>query len=262
MLYEILGLSDQQFLSFFLAFVRILALLLVAPVFGSRAIPFQIKIFLALFLSVCVLPVVREQAQYVNLHLITIVFLTVEEILIGLFLGFYAKLIFEGLQFAGRLIGNQMGLGVSELIDPDNGAQISPIGNIYNLIAVVLFLNMNGHHFIISSIYQGFQKIPIHSDKLINSLAGEKLLSMFGEIFTIGVKLAAPAMVTLFLLEVSMGIIARIVPQMNIFFIGLPLRLGVGLFILFAALPIFYMFLENVLNSWQRQIQQLLTLFF
>jgi flagellar biosynthetic protein FliR len=261
MLHEILGLTDQQFVSFFLAFLRIVALISVAPLFGSRTISIQIKIFLSLFLTVSMLPIIKDQIQASDLLLTSIFLMSVQEVLIGLFLGFYSRLIFEAFQFAGRLVGNQMGLGVAELIDPDNGAQVSPIGNIYSLTAIVLFLSLNGHHFILSALYQSFHTMPLDSGKLVKSLAGERMLSTFNDIFTIGIKLAAPSMVTLFLIEVSMGIIARTVPQMNIFFIGLPLRLGVGLFILLASLPLLYMFFGTLLNGWQRDIKELLFLF-
>ncbi len=93
---------------------------------------------------------------------------------------------------------------------------------------------------------------------MAESAAKVKMLTMFNDIFRIGVKLAAPAMVTIFLLEISMAIMARIVPQMNIFFVGLPVKLGAGMFVIIISLPIFYIFFEFVLSGWKRDLNQIL----
>ncbi|MFQ5705956.1 MAG: flagellar biosynthetic protein FliR [bacterium] len=261
MLNEILALSNQQFVAFFLAFLRILALIFVAPILGSRSIPIQSKIFFAMFLSICVWPLIKNQPVTPNLELTALTFLSAREVLLGLFFGYNAKLIFEGFQFAGRLIGNQMGLGVAELIDPESGVQVSSIGNFYNLIGVVLFLTLNGHHYLLTALYKSFEIAPVGSGRLVSVLAKERLLSNFDDIFTVAIKLAAPSMAVLFLIEVGMGILARIVPQMNIFFIGLPVRLGLGMFILVASLPMFYILFQTILKAWQGKVTGLMLLF-
>ncbi|RMD93825.1 MAG: type III secretion protein, partial [Calditrichaeota bacterium] len=158
----------------------------------------------------------------------------------------------------GRIIGNQMGLGIAELIDPESGAQASPVGNFYSLTAILLFLILNGHHFIIAAIYETFRFIPLNTNSFISTLAIKQLLLAFNELFKIAIKIAAPALVTLFIIEVCMGIMARLVPQMNIFFIGLPVRLGIGLFILIASLPIFNLLLESFIKLWQRDLISLI----
>jgi|SRR3990172_7103841 len=261
MLKEILGLSETQFIGFFLTFIRIAALVTVAPILGSQSIPVKIKIFLSLLLAVIMLPIIKVQGEVTSVKLIGLLPLTLKEIILGLFLGFNAKFIFESFQFAGHLISTQMGLGMANLIDPDSGQPVTPIGNIYSMIAIVLFLLLNGHHLIISALYKSFELIPVGELKLIHPAAQGKMLRLFNDLFVIGIKLAAPAMVTLFLIEVCMGIMARIVPQMNIFFIGLPLRLGVGLFIIIASLPIFYLFFSNILFVWKRDILSILKYF-
>jgi flagellar biosynthetic protein FliR len=180
---------------------------------------------------------------------------------IGLFLGFVSRLMFEAFQFAGTLVSTQMGLGMSQIVDPESGQQASPIGNIYTLVAIVIFLNLNGHHMLISALYKSFELAPLYSANVLENAARSSTARMFNDIFVIGVKLAAPSMVTLFLIEVSTGILARIVPQMNIFFVALPLRLGVGLFIVIATLPIFYVFFRTLLSDWQRDISGILMYF-
>lgn len=255
---DILGLTEQQFIGFMLAFIRISALISIAPLFGTRTVPIRVKVFLTFFLTIVILPWIKTQQDLSSLTLPALLPLAAKEILVGLFLGFSAKLIFESFQFAGRVISHQMGLGVAELIDPESGAQVSPIGNLFGLVALVLFLNFNGHHLIISALYKSFEIAPLTIHQWINSAARVKLVTMFNEIFIIGVKLASPAMVTIFLIEVSMAIMARIVPQMNIFFIGLPVRLAAGLFVVIASLPIFYVFFEVILAGWKQDLNRIL----
>ncbi len=255
---DILGLSEQQFMGFLLAFLRISALVSVAPVFGSRSVPVRIKVFLTLFLTIVMLPMLRTEQDLSELTFPVLFPMAVKEIVVGLFLGFCAKLILEAFQFSGRIISNQMGLGVAQIVNPESGTQSSVIGNLFSLVAIVLFLNLNGHHVVISALYKSFEIAPLTNHQWLKSAAKVKMLTMFNDIFRIGVKLAAPAMVTIFLVEVSMAIMARIVPQMNIFFIGLPVKLGVGMFIIIILLPIFYTFFEFVLSGWKQDLNRIL----
>lgn len=255
---DILGLSEQQFLFFLLAFLRISALMSVAPMFGSRSVPIRVKVFLTLFLTIVILPALKTGQDLPELTLALLLPMAVKEILVGLFLGFSAKLVFEAFQFSGRIISNQMGLGVAELIDPESGSQVSAIGNLFSLVAIVLFLNLNGHYLIIEALYKSFEIAPLTNHQWLRSAAKVKMLTIFNDIFKIGVKLAAPAMATILLVEVSMAIMSRIVPQMNIFFIGMPVKLGVGMFIIIISLPIFYTFFEYVLTGWKRDLNQIL----
>ena len=261
MLEEILGLSEQQFIGFFLSFIRIAGLVTLAPFFGSRSLPIKVRIFLALFLTITLLPIIKASDQVVSLHLVALLPLVVKEAMVGIFMGFIAKFMFESFQFAGQIIGRQMGLAMAELVDPESGSQVSPIGSLYSLVAIILFLNLNGHHLIISALYRSFELSPVASSSMINAAAKTKMVTMFNDLFTIGIKLAAPSMITLFLMEVSMGIMARIVPQMNIFFIGLPARLGVGMLIIIASLPIFYVFFTSILSTWKRDLNGMLIYF-
>ena len=255
---DILGLSEQQFMGFLLAFLRVSALVTVAPIFGSQSVPVRVKVFLTLFLTIVILPALKTDQSLSDLTLPLLFPMAAKEILVGLFLGFSAKLVFEAFQFGGRIISNQMGLAVAELIDPESGSQVSVIGNLFSLVAIVLFLNLNGHHLIISALYKSFEIAPIANHQWLRSAAKVKMLTMFNDIFRIGVKLAAPAMVTIFLLEISMAIMARIVPQMNIFFIGMPVKLAAGMFVIIMSLPIFFTFFEFVLSGWKQDLNQIL----
>ena len=261
MFYDIFGLTESQFIGFFLAFIRIGALISVAPILGSQSIPAQLKVFLALLLSVTMLPAIKNQPELETITLIGLSPLIFKEVVLGLFLGFNAKFIFESYQFAGSLVSTQMGLGMANLVDPDSGQPVTPIGNIYTLFIMLVFLFLNGHHILISALYKSFEVSPTGGYGFILEGAQLKMVSLFNELFIIGIKLAAPSMATVFLIEVCMAIMARIVPQMNIFFIGLPVRLGIGLFIVIASLPMYYLFFSNHLLSWTHDIFSILKFF-
>ncbi|TDI82761.1 MAG: flagellar biosynthetic protein FliR [Caldithrix sp.] len=258
MLYDLLGLSEAQFVGFLLSFLRIMALVAVAPVLGSQSIPVQVKVFFSFFLSIMLLPMLKTDTSLTSLSLIGMLPLALKEMLVGLFLGFNAKFIFESFQFAGRLISTQMGLGMANIIDPENGAPSTPIGNIYSMVVIILFLTLNGHHFVIAALYKSFEFVPVASMSLIPAAAHGKMLVMFNNLFIMGIKLAAPSMATLFLIEVCMAIMARIMPQMNIFFIGLPIRLSVGMFIVIVSLPLVYVFFTMMLRQWERDLTSIL----
>jgi len=254
MLEQVYGLSIEQFIGFVLVFLRISATISVGPVLGSQSIPPQIKVFFSLFLTIVFLPMIKVDAGLTGLGMRELAPLAIKEVFLGLFLGFNAKLIFESFQIAGRLISAQMGLGMANLIDPESGAPVTPIGNIYSMLAIVFFLSFNGHHFVISALYKSFDLSPVSSLRMISIAGQQKMLSILNELFVIGVKLAAPSIATLFLIEACMGIMARIVPQMNIFFIGLPIRLGVGLFVVIASFSLFYILFSSIYELWKRDI--------
>ncbi len=261
MLETTLGISHAQVIAFGLIFVRISALLFTAPIFGSRAVPARLRILIAFVLSVTMLPKVKTGAEPADLLYAAGLLALAKEAAVGLFLGFSMRMVFEVFQIAGRVIGTQMGLGVAELIDPDNGAQSSPIGNLLTLTATVLFLQLNGHHVVIRALNDSFRLVPLSSAQFMHAVAARKVTWMFNDVLAIAIRMAAPTMVAFFLVERSMGIMARLAPQMNVFFIGLPLRLGLGLFILINLIPLFYLFFSGFMVHWKQDIKALLLTF-
>jgi len=261
MLQDLIGLTEEQFIIFFLAFVRISALISIAPFFGSRVIPVKVRVFVSFFLTIVIVPMLKQHVHIENVTLIELFPLTMKEAFLGMFLVFNAKLFFESFSFAGRVIGRQMGLGLSQLIDPESGSQVTPIGTIYGMTAILLFLLFNGHHILLSALYRSFDLIPITAMFKVTSASLIKMLTIFNTLFVLGLKLAAPAIVILFVLDASMGIVARIVPQMNIFFVGLPVKLGVGLFAVILSLPVFYLLFQTMFSLWGHDINGLLNHF-
>ncbi|MCJ7507515.1 MAG: flagellar type III secretion system protein FliR [candidate division Zixibacteria bacterium] len=240
--------TAQQLQTFLLILLRVSGILIAAPIFGHQAVPRQIKIGLALILSFILVPLTSTVAVNFPQEIIPLGFFLAKELIAGLFIGFAFLLIFLGVQMGGSIVGLQIGFGLVSIFDPQSQEQISVIGELQFLLAMLFFLAINGHHILISSIFQSFKIIPPGAIQF-SSLAAEKMVSMMAMSFVIAIKIAAPLLVTLFLTDVALGIIARTMPQMNVFIVGFPLKIGVGLLMLVFTLPLFSLILEKLIMN-------------
>ena len=187
-------------------------------------------------------PVVSEiQPPTTVVHLFMVI---LSELAIGLLMGFSVILLFSAVQFAGHVIGLQMGLAVANVIDPMSAGQISIIGEFYFLLSLLIYLLINGHHFLIVALIKSFELVPLGGG-MFGANIETFLINLSFMVFVVGVKLAAPVIITLFIMYAVLGIVARTVPQMNVFIVGFPLAIGVGLAMIGLSFPFFY----NVLNS-------------
>ena len=232
-----LDISVAQFQIFLLLFVRTSGILAVSPIFGHRAVLTQTKIGLALLLSIVIFPAVPITLAATT-DLLPYFIIALKELILGMMFGFTARLIFIAVQFAGEVIGIDVGFGVVNIIDPLSAEQISIIGTFKNLIAVITFLLIDGHHTIIQAMVASFELVPLGGLRFTDMLA-RSLVSMTSEVFVMAVKMSAPVIATLFLTSLALGIIARTVPQMNVFIVGFPLKIGIGMGMLAFSLPLF-----------------------
>lgn len=240
----------QQYLPvILLIFVRLSAFFVTAPVFSIRGVPNQVEIGLAAvmaFLSFSYVPtggVIPMDG--------TFVLYVLKETIAGLLLGFVVHLFFYVLQIAGGLIDMQMGLALANVIDPQTGAYAPISGNFKNILAILYFLSINGHHMLLQGILTSYRWMPI--DRIWFSFTGEKTLDLiveaFVHMFVSGFLMAAPIVVALFLVDLSLGIIAKMVPQFHIFVIGLPLKIIAGFFVLLFVIPGFFIVLGSLFEQ-------------
>jgi len=162
-------------------------------------------------------------------------------------------LIFNGIQFAGDLVGFQMGLRIGNVIDPMSEQQISIIGTVQNLLAVLIYLSLFWDHFLFKAMAASFRVIPIAGVVLEAPLATE-LIRMTGQVFVIALKMGAPLLAALFLADVALGFIARTAPQINIFIIGFPVKVGMGILLLGISLPFFSYVFTKLVASMENNI--------
>ncbi|MEC9381189.1 MAG: flagellar biosynthetic protein FliR, partial [Candidatus Latescibacterota bacterium] len=174
-------------------------------------------------------------------------------VLMGVVMGFVVLLLFVAIQFAGQLAGLQMGFGIVNVIDPQSSNQLSIMGQFLNILAILLLLSLNGHHTILTGLVTSFETIPLGGVVLKAGLM-QKMIAITAEVFIIGVKIAAPIMTALFLVTAAMGVLARTVPQMNVFMVGFPVQISVGLGAFLVCMPLFAMLVERLIITMSRDM--------
>ena len=211
----------------FWPFLRVLAVFASAPIFSSRSVPMRTKIGLAFFIAVCIQPVLPEPPM-VSLTSREALGAVIQQISIGVAIGLAVRIVFAAVEMAGELIGLQMGLNFAGFFDPTTNSQASTVGRFFGNMSMLLFVVMNGHLLLIQAVAASFQTFPV-GDAMLESVRTMRLHELGGIIFYYGLWIALPMMGMLLFVNVVMGVISRIAPQMNVFAIGFPLTLSAGL---------------------------------
>jgi flagellar biosynthetic protein FliR len=239
-----LDIALPQIIGFMLVVARLSGLFLIAPVFSSKMIPAKIKIMVLLVLAATLTPIVMSTAPPVPDGILDLVLALGIESIIGFAIGFSVAIVFSAVQVGASLIDTSIGFSMANIIDPLNNAQASVLGSFYSLVATLAFLSVDGHHWLIAGFKRSFDTVPLGSMPRIEATM-LNLFAEFGQLFTIAFQIAAPVLVTLLLVDAVLGIVARVVPQMNVFFVGIPLKIGVGLVAVIITLPTFTGFLQS-----------------
>jgi flagellar biosynthetic protein FliR len=229
----------------------------ISPFFGHRSIPTLIKIGLIGIIAFILVPIIPTTDLNLDGNLFSIFGIAAKEILCGLLIGFMATVLFIAVQLAGQIIGFQIGFAVMEVYDPSVSQSISIIGQFQYMIAMLIFLAVDGHHLLINAVVQSFTIVPLGQISF-TGLSAEIATKICIDVFAIAVKLGAPVIVTLFLTDVALGIIARTVPQMNVFIVAFPLKIGAGLLILAASLPFFNYVFTKLIAGMDRDLLKLI----
>lgn len=230
-------LSPEVLTTAFLIFVRVTTIILTAPFFGSEIFFNRIKLFFAFAVTIALFPTVPLEGATIPLDakMLEITIAIFQEIVVGLALGLVGQIIFGGVQFGGQFISIQVGLGFANVVDPRTQTQNPIFSQLFTLFGVLLFIQMGGDEVFLRALVKSFEIVPLGQ---VNAAAvAPKFIDMAGELFIIGVQLASPFIVVIFLLDLTFAIFARIMPQANIFFIALPLKVGGGLIILWMIIP-------------------------
>ena len=217
---------------------RIVAMVQVAPLLSSSAIPQLAKIGLSLFIALAAFPFVMEGGYEIPENMTQYFLLIVGEALVGILVGFLLVLIFATFQMAGQFFSLQMGFGASQVFDPMAQVQIPLMGQFLNIVAMLVFLSLAGFHkFLLVGVYRSFEAIRA-VDLVINRDAVFQLfVGSLGRLFQSALTVAFPILGTLFLVSVSMGLMAKAAPQMNILMMGFPVAIGVAFLIMFISIP-------------------------
>lgn len=252
-----IGFTDQQLMAWLSPvlwpFLRVLALFTSAPVLSMRAIPVRVKIALAFFVAL---------ASQVSMPAMPVIALdsaaawatVVQQVVIGLAIGFAVRLVFAAVEFAGELVGLQMGLGFAAFFDPTAGGQTNAVSRFFGATVTLLFVVINGHLVLIAATIQSFHAFPVGPDPLA-FLAAVPLHTLGAEIFKLGLWIALPILAMLLFVNLVLGVVSRVAQQLNVFAVGFPITIGVGLVGIVLTLPLleppFTMALEQMLARFQ-----------
>ncbi len=244
---------------FIFPFVRILAMIASAPVLGNRQVPTRMKIGLAVMLTVIIAPTINIQPGIEPGSAIGF-FVLLQQILAGLAIGFTMRLIFTAVEMAGDIIGMQMGLGFAVFYNPLTASYTPVVAQFLGLIAVLAFLTMNGHLYMLAALADSFQLFPI-SSAVPSAIALHTLAAWGGSIFTHALQLALPVIGVLLIANLSLGILTRAAPQLNLLSVGFPITLAIGFATLALSLPnlapLLDRFIHAGLDTVLRVMQQL-----
>ena len=222
---------------FLLILVRVTSFFITMPIYSHRSIPAMHRIGMGFFLAWIMyytmdIPVFEIDASYY--------LLIIKEALVGLLIGFVAYLILSAIQIAGGFIDFQMGLAIANVIDPQTGVQSPLVGQYLYMFALLFLLATNGHHLLLDGIFYSYRFIPI--DQYFINFGSEGLLKFvimsFNQMFVIAFQMAIPVVGSLFIVDVSLGILARTMPQLNVFVVGLPIKLFVSFIVLFIVMGV------------------------
>lgn len=217
-------------------FVRVLALFSVAPVFSLRSIPLRLKVGLALLVAICAQPVLGDQTV-VGINSPQALGTLVQQVVVGISVGFAARLVLAAIEVAGEVIGLQMGLNFASFFDPVSNAQLSAVARFMVQIATLLFIVINGHLLVLMAVLKSFEAFPVDGN-FLQAVAQMRLHEMGTAVFSSAFWIALPMIAMLLFVNLVLGIISRVAPQMNIYAVGFPVTLTTGLIGLVATLPL------------------------
>lgn len=227
--------SPAQFETFLLIVVRVSTMLFVFPIFSAQQVPTLVRIGLAFLISAVLYHSAPLTAPLMDMG--SLFAAVMSQVVIGLIVGFVAYLVFMGIQFAGEIIDIQIGFAVANVISPETQQQVTVIGEFELTLATLIFLATDSHLLLLQGIGGSFHLLPLPYVHLEPSLV-PNVVAFLEQAFLIVLKIAAPPAVALFFVNLALGLMARVAPQMNVFVVGFPLQIGVGLLMIAVSIPL------------------------
>lgn len=232
-----LSIEPAFFLKGALIFIRVGAIVFSLPFFGDSTVPLRVRLMLSIAISLGIYPIIPvdwQPAFTEDMFIYTT--MIIKELVVGLVIGYVAKFFFEGIIMASSIVGYQMGFGTANLMLPGSDAQLSAFTAFHRIIVLLIFLSLSLHHIFIKAIVDTFILIPAGSIKANAELAN-LVITLTADIFSVALRLAAPILVALLFTMAALGLIARTVPQLNVFTMSFPMSFFIGLSIYIAITP-------------------------
>jgi flagellar biosynthesis protein FliR len=248
-----IGFAGQKFI---LVFFRVVSILWLIPLFSGRSIAAGYKASLAILIAFLLFDAARV-AGPLSSDPYLMLLLIMKEMCIGIVIGFSVRLLFTTVYVAGEMAALQAGLGFARFMDPYMNAQVSEISQILNMLALMIFFAVDAHHMVIGGLAMSFRDLPL-GGAVFRAPLFEYLIQTTGKIFSLGLKIGAPLIVTLFLVELSLGLLSRMVPQINVFVEGMPLKIMVTIVVLSLSLNLLAPIVTDLFKGMDAEIPKLI----
>jgi flagellar biosynthetic protein FliR len=254
---ELLPLETIQ--AFLVCLARVTSLFSALPVFGSAQVPVRLRVALAVAIALVVFPVLPPILPQTTLTSLTLSILMAKETIVGLMIGYIARLVFISVEFGGAIIGYQMGFAAANVFDPQSQHQISLISQFQNVFAILIFLALDIHHMFLRLIADSYRLLPA-GDINLGGEAVMYLSRLTGEMFVLAVKFSAPVLIVLILSGLVLGLMSRIFQQLNAFMLSFPINIGVSFIAMGLTLQLLAVMLQREYGALQQRFYQLLSL--
>ncbi len=223
-----------------LVLIRVSVLVFLLPILSTEEVPTRFKAGLSFFLSIIIFPVLPATSIPIPANLMAYILLALKEIYIGAVMGFAGTFIFAGLRFAGSWIDSETGFNMTQIMNPMAGEEDTALAHLIFILFVLILLMGGGHIFYLQALAESFRLIPLTGAHMASGSLVGVFAAMTAESFVLGMKVAAPVVATLFVSSIALAIIARIMPQMNVWMVGMPMKIALGMMTLMFALPLMW----------------------
>lgn len=248
-------LSPANIVIFVIIFTRISGMLFSMPLISTYPIPQQIKIWLCAIVSFILFPMVAATAHFsVPQSMPELLMYLLREFSIGYIIGFCASFLFAAVQIGGEFISIQIGISMSQVLDPTTGEQTQIISQMYSYLAAMVFIGINAHQWLFAALYKSFQALPPGAELIYSGDLVSQVLHMSSSVFSIGISMILPIFCVMFVAEVLMGFMSKMMPQMNIFMVAIPLKVYVGIVLMLMFLSPTVTYLVNVTQTYLKGI--------
>lgn len=235
---------------------RVLGMIAVAPIFGHRAMPVRFKVAIGVFITLAIMPALPPMPTAVDMFSVRGGFIVFQQLLIGIAIGFVVRIAFAAVDMAGHFCAMSMGLGFATFYDPQSSGQTTAVTQLFVVIAMLFFLAMDGHLRLIMAVAESFFTMPV-ADTSSTGISFLRIVTWGEHIFSAGLQLALPAIAALLIANLALGILSRTAPQLNLFGIGFPVTISIGLIIIALSFPRMAVPLERLVNDAFGTIQHL-----
>ncbi len=256
---DLFNFNMATFFSFLLTFMRVSLVLFLLPFYNTESIPVMVKACLSLVLTLALWPHLSFPGDMLPSHPANILLILLGELVLGLMLGLSVHFIFAAIQTGGEVMGFQMGFTMVSLADPLSGAQVSVTAHFLYMTSLLVFIFMDGHLFLLRGMADSFRLIP-PGGIVVGGAVTQDIIALSAGMFSVAVRIAAPVIAALFLVELSLAIMGRAAPQMNLLTFGFPLKIAVGFFFIGMLFNILATRMEEVIQELRPMFTHLMRL--